>query len=623
MFGGSAVSADVLKRFGLEPEVSGSEIIFDEYLNMDIARNPYSVYRYILCKNDGTAIFAPSNVYDTLWIRPEETPNVLYLDRTCVLDATEKEDLAGYLRENEGVQLAIWANKDWLVYRRFAVDFGGRADVLFVAISDLVPVGNYERVKEVMRRMHEFGVKAVVVMDGGDLYVSSEGNVLKVSWCLGGREELFTSLTTKSTLAASFLAARAIGKNLAESLLFAKYNVEGSTLSATTSMEALSENIKGKEYEVEIMESSDLHESMMDGVGVEGESAEVVETPNEAPVENVVEASVETGDEGITGIAKKLMTEGKGILAADESGGSIAKKFAERGIEDTEMSRRNYRNIFFTTDGLENYVNGVILFDETARQFADDGRNFVEFLSGRGVIPGIKVDKGLEEIPGLNGEKVTAGLDGLRERLAEYHEMGLRFAKWRAAFEVREGQPSDAAIAANVQVLARYALNCQEAGIVPIVEPEVVYDGDYTIEQCKEVTSRVLYALFSEMELMGVNLRATVLKCNMVLAGKRYEMQSTPEEVGRATAEVLRAQVPEELAGVVFLSGGQSAAQATENLQAVTNEGPFPWPVAFSFARGLQDPAVEAWQGREENVQVAREAFAERLVVNCEALKKK
>ncbi|MCL2444938.1 fructose-bisphosphate aldolase class I [Candidatus Saccharibacteria bacterium] len=611
VFGGAAVSADVLNRFGLVPEVSGAEIVFDEFMNMDIVTNPYSVYRYILCKDDNTAVFAPSNVYDTVWVRPEETPEVLYVDRTCILNEVEKGDLAGYLTENDGVRLAMWVNKDWLVYRDFARKFGARAEVLFVAMSDLRVNDNYEKVKKLLEQMRGLGAEAVVVMDGKNIYVSSGGEVLRLDWSIGEKDGLHTSLTTKSTIAAGFLGAKMLGKSMRECLLLAKYSVEMSTLNAAASLSVLNEEIKDKEYEVEIMESNEIHGSMINGAdeGTTGSSEEVCEV-------GVEEESIRT-------IAKRLMREGKGILAADESGGSIAKKFAERGIEDTEENRRNYRNIFFTTDGLEEFVNGVILFDETARQKADDGRNFVEFLTGRGVIPGIKVDKGLEDLPGLGGEKVTLGLDELKVRLKEYYEMGCRFAKWRAAFEIGEGTPSDAAIAANVQALSRYALDCQEAGIVPIVEPEIVYDGDYTIEQCKEATSRVLFALFSEMELMGVDLEGAVLKCNMVLAGKRHEVQSTPEEVGRATAEVLRAQVPESLAGVVFLSGGQSVTQSTDNLQAVTNEGPFPWLVAFSFARALQDPAVETWVGREENVQAARDAFRERLAANTEALKKK
>jgi fructose-bisphosphate aldolase class I len=291
-------------------------------------------------------------------------------------------------------------------------------------------------------------------------------------------------------------------------------------------------------------------------------------------------------------------------------------------IPDDEQHRRDYRNIFFTTPELEKYVNGVILFDETARQMADDGRDFVTYLASKGIIPGIKVDQGLEPFEGSD-EKWTKGLDGLSTRLTEYYNMGARFAKWRAAFEITDHSPSEMAIQKNAEILAKYALDCQNAGIVPIVEPEVVYDGDYPIEKNIECTSKILDALFAELKNKEVKLPGCILKVNMVLAGKKQAVQSTPEEVGRATAQVLREHVPSELAGVVFLSGGQSGEQATENLQAVTNEGPFPWPVTFSYARALQDPALKAWQGNNDNCDAAREAFRLRLVANADALNKK
>ena len=320
--------------------------------------------------------------------------------------------------------------------------------------------------------------------------------------------------------------------------------------------------------------------------------------------------------------AKKLVATGKGILAADESGGSIHRKFETMNIPDDEQHRRDYRNIFFTTPELEKYVNGVILFDETARQQSDDGRDFVTYLSSKGIIPGIKVDQGLEAFEGSD-EKWTKGLDGLPTRLTEYYQMGARFAKWRAAFEITDHSPSDMAIRKNTEILAEYALDCQNAGIVPIVEPEVVYDGDYPIEKNIECTSKILDALFEELKNKDVNLRGCILKVNMVLAGKRYHTQSTPAEVGKATADVLKTHVPAELAGVVFLSGGQSVTQATENLQEITNNGPFPWPVTFSYARALQDPALNAWKGDNANADAARAGFHERLVANCEALIKK
>ncbi|MBQ6130690.1 fructose-bisphosphate aldolase class I [Candidatus Saccharibacteria bacterium] len=320
-------------------------------------------------------------------------------------------------------------------------------------------------------------------------------------------------------------------------------------------------------------------------------------------------------------MAAQLLARGKGILAADESGGSIHKKFEGMGIPDDFQHRRDYRNLFFTTEGLEKYVNGVILFDETARQKADDGRTFTEFLTAKGVIPGIKVDMGLANFTGST-EKYTLGLAGLPERLEEYYQMGLRFAKWRAAFEVTEITPTKQAVLKNVEILAEYAKDCQTAGIVPIVEPELVFDGDYSIEKGAGLTGIILGYLFTALKEREVQLNATILKVNMVLAGKQYKQQSTAQEVGDWTAKVLKRFVPKELAGVVFLSGGQTPEQATENLQAVINNGPFSWPVTFSFARALQGPALEAWKGNNANYPEAQKRFLERLEANCVALKK-
>ncbi|MBR3204648.1 fructose-bisphosphate aldolase class I [Candidatus Saccharibacteria bacterium] len=390
------------------------------------------------------------------------------------------------------------------------------------------------------------------------------------------KTELFTHLTTYSIVAASVFGAGLRGKSANDALLMAKLNIENTRLDETLKYSVLEEL---------------LREEKMNGVNLRQ-------------------------------MAKELMTRGKGILAADESGGSIHKKFEQMGILDDYQHRRDYRNLFFSTEGLEKYVNGVILFDETARQTADDGRNFVDFLTTKGIIPGIKVDQGLVNFSGST-EKYTAGLEGLLPRMDEYYKMGLRFAKWRAAFEITDKTPTKNAILRNVEILAEYALICQRAKIVPIVEPEVVYDGDYSIEKCAAVTGIIIRELFRELEEKKVQMNAVILKVNMVSAGKQFREQSSPEEVALWTARVLRRFVPKDLAGVVFLSGGQTPEQATRNLQAITNEGPFPWPVSFSFARAVQGPALEAWKGDNYNYPKAKQAFLERLVANTEALKKR
>ncbi|MBR2993798.1 fructose-bisphosphate aldolase class I [Candidatus Saccharibacteria bacterium] len=345
------------------------------------------------------------------------------------------------------------------------------------------------------------------------------------------------------------------------------------------------------------------------------------------PLDEMIDIAEHTNpSDNLELIAANLVLKPKGILAADESGGSIKKKFAQLNIPDTYDNRRNYRNLFFTTKDLEKYVNGVILFDETARQLADNSQNYVDFLTTRQIIPGIKVDQGLKKLD-HSLETYTAGLDDLDDRLKEYYLMGLRFAKWRAAFEIRLSTsgnlltPTTYAIDENCRILAEYAKKCQSAGLVPIVEPEVVYDGYYSIDQNAEITGQILDRLFTELNNFGVNLRACILKVNMVLAGKNYETPSTPAEVGQKTAEVLKNHVPANLAGVVFLSGGQTVEQATDNLAAIIKNGPFPWPVTFSFARALQDPALYAWAGNNENADHARQAFLDRLIANVNTIK--
>jgi fructose-bisphosphate aldolase class I len=313
--------------------------------------------------------------------------------------------------------------------------------------------------------------------------------------------------------------------------------------------------------------------------------------------------------------AAAIVADGKGVLAADESTGTIKKRFDSIGVESTEESRRAYRNLLFTTSGMEEYIGGVILYDETIRQRADDGTPFAELLAAKGAIPGIKVDTGAHDMAGFPGEKVTEGLDGLRARLAEYRELGARFAKWRAVITIGDRIPTDACIRANAHALARYAALCQEAEIVPIVEPEVLMDADNTIETCDEVTGRTLRALFAELFEQDVHLRGTLLKPNMVIAGKGCPVQDGAERIAAMTIHNFLRHVPALVPGIVFLSGGQSEVQATENLNAINRIGG-PWALSFSFGRALQASALEAWGGDPGNVEAAQAAFLHRARMN-------
>ncbi len=316
-------------------------------------------------------------------------------------------------------------------------------------------------------------------------------------------------------------------------------------------------------------------------------------------------------------VANDIVAKPKGLLAADESGPTIKKRFDSIKVESTEESRRRYRELLFTTEGIERYISGVILYDETLRQSSSDGTPFSNLLSSRGIIPGIKVDKGAKALALYSGDKITEGLDGLRDRLAEYRQLGARFAKWRAVIEVDEHDvPSAYAIRANAHALARYAALCQEAGLTPIVEPEVLMDGAHDIGRCEVVTSRVLEQVFAELDAHRVLFEGMLLKPNMVIAGKKCTNQASTQQVAEATVRCLMRYVPAAVPGIVFLSGGQSPADATDHLNAMNAMGSHPWQLSFSYGRALQEPVLEAWKGQESNVPAAQQAFFKRCRLN-------
>ncbi len=314
--------------------------------------------------------------------------------------------------------------------------------------------------------------------------------------------------------------------------------------------------------------------------------------------------------------AQRMVAPGKGILAADESAGTIQKRLDGIGVESTEENRRAYRELLFTTEGMEEYISGVILFDETLRQSASNGTNFGEMLTGRGILPGIKVDKGAKDLAFAPGEKVTEGLDGLRERLAEYASLGATFTKWRAVIAIGEGIPSAYCIKANAHALARFAALSQEAGLVPIVEPEVLMDADNTIEVCEEATNDALKSVFHALYGQRVSLEGMILKPNMVISGKKCAVQAGVSEVAEATVRTLSRNVPAAVPGICFLSGGQSDALATAHLNAMNAMGPHPWELSFSYGRALQAPALKGWGGEAANVPLAQKLFHHRCKCN-------
>jgi fructose-bisphosphate aldolase class I len=323
--------------------------------------------------------------------------------------------------------------------------------------------------------------------------------------------------------------------------------------------------------------------------------------------------------ENLESIARKLVAPGKGILAADESSGTIEKRLKSISVSSTEENRRAYRELLFTTKGAGEFISGVILFDETIRQKTHDGRTFVEVLEQQGIIPGIKVDKGAKAMANFPDEKITGGLDGLRDRLTEYRQLGARFAKWRAVIAIGDGIPTRTCIDSNAEALARYAALCQEGNLVPIVEPEVLMDGSHTIERHFEVTEQTLRSVFNSLADYRVMLEGMLLKPNMVLSGKECPQQASVQEVAEATIRCLKRVVPAAVPGIVFLSGGQTDLRATEHLNAMNRMEGLPWQLSFSYGRALQAPVLKAWKGQATNIAAAQQAFRHRAWCNSKA----
>jgi fructose-bisphosphate aldolase class I len=315
-------------------------------------------------------------------------------------------------------------------------------------------------------------------------------------------------------------------------------------------------------------------------------------------------------------VARAMVAPGKGILAADESTGTIKKRFDSIKLESSEENRRAYRDMLFTTAGHEEHISGVILYDETLRQKSSSGTPFSQLLAKKGVLPGIKVDTGAKDLAGFPGEKITEGLDGLRERLSEYRGLGARFAKWRAVIDIGNGIPTDYCLRANAHALARYAALCQEQGIVPIVEPEVLMDGAHDAVRCYDVTSATLQIVFDELDAARIDLEGMILKPNMVIAGKKSAKQATADEIAALTVRCFRAHVPAAVPGIVFLSGGQSEEEATRNLNAMNALGKHPWELSFSYGRALQHSALGAWGGKGANVAAGQKAYLHRAKLN-------
>ena len=581
VFGGTILSEKIFtaahfKAFSSANPNGLSHFEYDEI-------NDNLIDRFVV-SHKGKSFILTSNPRDTKWVSPTFSPDLIY-----IADANFSQnylaDFKKYLRENPKIELVFnIADLEPELAREFFI----RANLVFVDfrkqnLSDLIDYSSYE---SAIKSLLDAGVHGVVIFDNSKIIA-------------GNREKIASSETDfelNSFYQNNIFQAAFVAENFSNS-------------------EKLEENLQ---VALTIANKSDFNDILKPFY-----AHQILNRKNyELPVE--VLSDTPDFEARLRKIAAKLVARPKGIFAADESGGNIHKKFESIELEDTFENRRRYREMFFKTPDIENYLSGIILFEETTEQKTSEGVNFVEYIKNRGMLAGVKLDGGLYPLSGFEGETITHGLDSLDEKLQKYSKMGIDFAKWRVAFEINKekGIPSDAAIEANLRILAQYAKACQKYGIVPIVEPEVIYSGSHTIKQCREITEKILKSLFKELEIFKVDLAGTILKTSMVLAGSENEIQSSSREVARETVAVLKRSVPKELAGVVFLSGGQTPTQATDNLQEITNLGPFDWEITYSYARALQLPALQAWAGKAENVSQAQLLFLERVAANSHALYK-
>lgn len=557
---------------------------------ISVAEGTKSNYWYVLRYGAERTILVKNEKYEYTWQEPNEVPDWIYLS---ALDEASWElhlEILDYLRKHPDTKLVFQPGTfhfKWGAKKLAEVYARSHMTVMNKEEAADVTGRNVEDIEDLFDGLHNLGPEIVVITDGPHGSYASDGKKVISIPNYPDPKPPTDRTGAGDAFASTITAALAQGESLETALTWAPIN----SMNVCQHLGAQA-GLLNKEQILSLLASAP-----------DEYKATVIASTHEASLED---------------IASKLVVNPKGIFAADESGGSINKRFEQYGIEDSEEMRRKYRQLFFTTPDVEHHLSGVILFDETARQQADDGTPFPKLLADRNIIPGVKVDKGIVPLPGFDGEGVTSGLDDLSGRLTEYREMGLRFAKWRAAINVSATLPSNAAIAANVHALARYALECQNADIVPIVEPEIVHQGNFDIMRAKEVTAKVLDTLFDELTLLGVNRKALILKTSMVLAGSEHE-QSAPDEVAKATVDTLTHHVPHDVAGIVFLSGGQTPEQATANLQAITNQGKQVWPITFSFSRALQEPVIEAWGGHADNLSRAQDIFANLARKNSDA----
>lgn len=561
VYGGAAVSMAVLSRLGVEAKILGSQT---EFKNGEIAwQDQPDDYRYIFCHEGEITYFVPSSRKVTDWVTPNGTPEWLLIDRSATISARLVDEVKNFIKFSPATKIAVHVEKNLTPDGQRLAEM---ADILFV--EDEPPVHTEEKIVDKI----DLGAPNKQLT----CHISPRKIVLndaEESWVLS-KTDMMTHLTVYSTIVATVLGVVAAGGSAADAVLWARLNAEHATLEATLTAKKLQELAKAEREKRENMKL----------------------------------------------VTQSLMAPRMGILAADESERTLTERLVSFGIPANANTRKVYREMLLSTPELKEYASGVILSEETAKMKMERGQSFLEYLTGRGIITGIKADQGQVQF-GDSGETYSLGEVGLTERLRDYYNMGARFAKWHVKFVIGKDMPSFQAVERAAELLAGFVKECQLVGIVPMIESDVSWAGNYTIEQSLETTNRVLATIFEKLERRRTDLDSVILKTNMISAGGEAVAQSTPREVAMATAAVMKHTVPKYIAGVTFMSGGQAPKVATQNLAAICKEKPFPWPVSYAFGRALQEPVMQTWKGKEENVKAAQAALKRHLQDNSEAIR--
>lgn len=560
VFGGAAVSLSVLSKLGVDAAILNSK---SEMRAGEISwSNDPADYRYIFSYKGGITYFVPSERKTTDWAMPKGTPEWILIDRSTNVSERLVDELKNFLKFSGGTKLAVHTAK-----RQTPTDqkLAKMADILFV--EDEPPVHVEEKIVDKIE-IDQPNTQLVCHISPRKIALGEA----EESWNLD-RTDMMTHLTVYSTIVATVLGVVTAGGSPADAVLWARINAEQASLEGALSAERLQELAK----------------------------AELEKRAN------------------LKLITRSLMTSGKGLLAIDESSKSLAKRLEKFQIPNNIQNRREVYHMMITTPEVRDMISGVILSDENREQKLPNGRSLMEYVTDLGIIPGVKADLGLATLKNSN-ETHTLGQDRLAERLRDYYNMGFRFAKWRATFRIAKDEPGFVAVQTNADELAGFAKECQLAGLVPVIETDILPEGDFALEKGAEVTARVLDAVFEKLAQRRVDLAGCLLKCNMISSGRDAGVAAEPNEVGMATAAILRHAVPKFLAGVLLLSGGADPKSATRNLTAVMQNSPFPWPITFAFSRALEEPVLATWKGNPENVKAAQAALGRHLAANVDAL---